>query len=139
MNVLREVLCLAFVGPSAEVQSAVEPDTQQRRHVRTSIGSNGGQPIHLGIGQLSPSLGPLELHCIPAAEGTQLGYRLLLDHLESPYLRQNQATTRGVRCRCDPSSRMSLKSYHSRPRGSLWRASAAAHTECQLPDAVPRT
>ena len=73
--VFRKVLRFPLPRPSTEVESPVEPDPQQGRHMRTTVRSNRREPIDLSTGQLFPSLRPLRWCCIHAAEGAQLGHR----------------------------------------------------------------
>jgi hypothetical protein len=56
--------------------------------MRTSIGSNGRQPIHLCTGQLGTAPRPFGSHGVRTAEWTQFGYWFLLDHPGSPSLRR---------------------------------------------------
>jgi hypothetical protein len=48
-RILSKILRLALVGTGAEIQRTLEPDSEQRSDVRSSIGTDCGQPVELGV------------------------------------------------------------------------------------------
>src|SRR5918995_5037337 len=68
VGITHEVLRLAFVRASAEVQRAVQPDGQQRRDVRPSVRAHRRDPVHLRPLQTLATLRPRYRGRLVAAE-----------------------------------------------------------------------
>src|SRR5918998_92052 len=80
-RVVRQVLRFALVGARAEVKRAAQQNAQKRRDVRAPVGTDRGDPVHLGTPQAFVPLGPGRRRGAVATESwVQLDYRLLVGH-----------------------------------------------------------